>query len=114
MHPPRRGGWGGIKGDENHSPQFEEHTVRMGTLGAELGSEEQVASEELRQITEGISLEPELPEELLEPPELPEMQADVDEPETGLRTLEDDESEPDWQVEQRDAPAGLRKLRNSF
>ena len=41
------------------------------------------------------------------------MQADVDEPETGLGTLEDKESEPDWQVEQRDAPATLRKLRNS-
>ena len=88
--------------------------VCMGTLGAELGLEEQVASGELRQIPEDIPLEPELPEELLEPPELPEMQADVDEPETGLGTLEDKESEPDWQAEQRDAPAALRKLRNSF
>ena len=40
---------GGIKGDENHSPQLEEPAVRMGTLGAELGSEEQVASGESRQ-----------------------------------------------------------------
>ena len=39
------------------------------------------------------------------------MQADVDEPDTGLGTLEDEESEPDWQAEQPDA---LRKLRNSF
>ena len=107
-------GGGGIKGDENHSPQLEEHAVRMGTLGAELGSEEQVASGELRQIPEDIPLEPELPEELLEPPELPEMQADVDEPETGLGKLEDEQSETDWQAEQRDAPAALRKLRNSF
>ena len=86
----------------------------METLGAELGSEEQVASKELRQVPEGIPLEPERPEELLEPPELPEMQADVDGPETGLGTLEDEESEPDWQAEQRDAPDALRKLRNSF
>ena len=50
----------------------------MGTLGAELGSEEQVASEESRQIQEDIPLEPELPEEILEPPELPEMQVEVD------------------------------------
>ena len=105
---------GGIKGDENHSPQLEEHAVRMGMLGAELGSDEQVASEDLRKIPEDIPLEPELPEELLGPPELPEMQADVDEPETGLGTLEDEESEPDWEAEQRDAPAALRKLRNSF
>ena len=42
------------------------------------------------------------------------MQADVDEPGTGLGTLEDEDSEPDWQAEQRDAPAALRKLRNSF
>ena len=105
---------GGIKGDENHSPQLERPAVCMGTLGAELGSEEQVMSGESRQIPEDIPLEPELPEELLEPPELPEMQADVDEPETGLGILEDEESELDWQVEQRDAPAALRKLRNSF
>ena len=38
------------------------------------------------------------------------MQTD-DEPETGLGSLEDKESEPDWQAEQRDA---LKKLRNSF
>ena len=42
------------------------------------------------------------------------MQLDVDEPETGLGTLEDEELELDWQAEQRDAPAALRKLRNSF
>ena len=42
------------------------------------------------------------------------MQSDVDEPETGLGTLEDEESEPDWWAEQRDAPAALKKLRNSF
>ena len=95
----------GIKVDENHLPQVEEHAVRMGTLGAKLWSEEQVASGELRQIPEDIPLEPELPEELLEPLELPEMQADVDEPETGLGILEDEMSEPDWQAEQRDAPA---------
>ena len=86
----------------------------MGTLGAELGSEEQGASGESREIPEDIPLEPELPEELLEHPELPEMQLDVDEPETGLRTLEDEELEPDWQAEQRDAPAALRKIHNSF
>ena len=40
----------------------------MGTLGAELGSKEQVVSGESRQIPEDIPLEPELPEELLEPP----------------------------------------------
>ena len=40
------------------------------------------------------------------------MQLDVDEPEMGLGTLEDEELEPDWQAEQRDAPAALRKLRN--
>ena len=73
-----------------------------------------MASPELQQIPEEIPLEPELPKELLEPPEHPEMQADVDEPETGLGTLEDEESEPDWQAEQQDAPAALRKLRNSF
>ncbi|CAN0431803.1 unnamed protein product [Ascophyllum nodosum] len=61
-----------------------------------------------------IPLEPELPEELLQPPELAGMQADVDEPERRLRTLEDEESEPDWQAEQRDAPDALRKLHNSF
>ena len=105
---------GAIKCDENHSPQLEELAVRMGTLGAELGSEEQGASGESREIPEDIPLEPELPEELLEPPELPEMQLDVDEPETGLGTLEDEELEPDWQAEQRDAAAALRKLRNSF
>ena len=105
---------GGIKGDENHSPQLEKPAVCMGTLEAELRSEEQVASEESRHIPEDVSLESELPEELLEPPELPEMQADVDELETGLGTLEDEESEPDWQAEQRDAPTVLRKLRNSF
>ena len=55
-----------------------------------------------------------MPEELLERPELPEMQPDVDESETGLGTLEDEESEPDWQAEQRDTPAILVKLRNSF
>ena len=59
---------GGIKGDEYHSPQLEEPAVRMGTLGAELGSKEQVVSGESRQIPEDIPLEPELPEELLEPP----------------------------------------------
>ena len=96
---------GGIKGDKNHSPQLEGPAARMGTLGAEIGSEEQVASGEARQISEDIPLEPERPEELLEPPELTEMQEDVDEPEMGLRTLE---------AEQRDAPASLRKLRNSF
>ena len=73
-----------------------------------------MASGELRQIPEYISLEPELPEELLKPPELPEMQADVEEPETGLKTLEDEKSEPDRQAEEWDAPAALRKLRNSF
>ena len=103
-----------MKGDENHSPQLEELAVCMGTLGAEPGSEEQGASGESRQIPEDIPLEPELPEELLERPELPEMQLDVDEPETGLGTLEDEELEPDGQAEQRDAPAALRKLRNSF
>ena len=95
--PPEQGGdiplaaatGGGIKGDENHSPQLEELAVRMGTLGAELGSEEQGASGESREISEDIPLEPELPEDLLEPPELPEMQLDVDEPGTGLGTLED-------------------------
>ena len=50
-------GWG-IKGDENHSPQLEQPAVRMGTLGAELGSEEQVASGESWQIPEDIPLEP--------------------------------------------------------
>ena len=73
-----------------------------------------MASGESRQILGDIPLEPELPRELLEPPELPEMQADVDEPETGLGTIKDEESEPDWQAEQQDAPAALRKLRNSF
>ena len=63
---------GVIKGDQNHSPQLEEHTVQMGTLGAELRSEEQVASGELRQRPKDIPLEAELKEELLEPPELPE------------------------------------------
>ena len=58
-----------------------------------------MASGELRQTPEDIPLEPELPVELLEPPELPEMQADVDDPETGLETLEDEESELDWQAE---------------
>ena len=57
-----------------------------------------MASGELQEVPEDISLEPELSEELLEPPELPEMQADVDEPETGLGNLEDKESEPDWQA----------------
>ena len=42
------------------------------------------------------------------------MQADVDGPEKGLGTLEDVESEPDSQAEQRDAPAALRKLHNLF
>ena len=55
--------------------------------------------------TGGYSLEPERPEKLLEPPELTEMQEDVGEPEMGLGTFE---------AEQRDAPAALRKLRNSF
>ena len=55
--PPAAATGGGIKGDENHSPQLEEHGVRMGTLGAELGPEEQVASGELRQIPEDIPLE---------------------------------------------------------
>ena len=70
---------GGIKGDENHSPLLEERAVCKRTLGAELRPEEQVALGELRQIPEDIPLEPELPEELLEPPELPGMQADVEE-----------------------------------
>ena len=86
----------------------------MRTLGAELGAGAQAASGELWQIPEDIPVEPELPKELLEPPELPEMQADVDEPETGLGTLEDEKLEPDWQAEQRDALSSLRKLRNSF
>ena len=73
-----------------------------------------MASGELRKVPEDTPLEPELSEELLEPPELSEMQANFDEPETGLGTLEDKESEPDWQAEQRDAPAAFRKLRNSF
>ena len=55
---------GGIKGDDNHSPQLEEPAVRMGTLGTELGSEEQLASGESRQISEDIPLKRELPEEL--------------------------------------------------
>ena len=42
------------------------------------------------------------------------MQPDVDESETRLGTLEDDESEPDWQAEQRDTPTTLMKLRSSF
>ena len=55
--PPKQGGTspsprqlgGGIKGDENHSPQLEHPAIRMRTLGAELGSEEeQVASGESR------------------------------------------------------------------
>ena len=87
---------GEIKGDENHSPQLEEPAVCMGALGAELGSEEQVASKESRQIPEDVPLESELPEELLKPPELPEMQEDADEPETGLGILEDEESKRDW------------------
>ena len=37
-----------------------------------------------------------------------------EERETGMRTLEDEEPEPDWQAEQRDVPAALRKLRDSF
>ena len=73
-----------------------------------------MASGELRQIPEDIPLEPELPEELLKCPERPEMQAAVDEPETGLGILEDEKSEPDWQAEQRDAATALRKLRTSF
>ena len=102
--PPLEQGWisrsprgpgGGIKGDENHSPQLEEHAARTETQGAELGPGEQTASGELRKIPEDIPLRPELPEELLEPPELPEMQADVVEPETGLGTVEDEKSEPD-------------------
>ena len=105
---------GGVKGDENHLPQLEEPAACTGTLGAELGPEEPAALGELRQIPEDIPLEPELPEELLESPELPEMQVDVDEPKAGLETLEDEESEPDWQAEQSDAPVALRKLRNSF
>ena len=70
---------GGIKSDENHSPQLEERAVCKRTLGEELRPEEQVALGELRKIPEDIPLEPELPDELLEPPELPEMQADVEE-----------------------------------
>ena len=31
-----------------------------------------------------------------------------------MGTLEDEESEPAWQAEQRNAPAAVRKLRNSF
>ena len=54
--PPEQGGGiplaaatgGGIKSDENHSPQLEEHAVCMGTLGAEVASEKQVASGKLR------------------------------------------------------------------
>ena len=42
------------------------------------------------------------------------MQPDVDESETGLGTLEDEESESDWQAEQRDTPTTLMKLRSSF
>ena len=42
------------------------------------------------------------------------MQADADEPETGLGTPEDEKSEPDWQAEQRDAPVALRRLRDLF
>ena len=42
------------------------------------------------------------------------MQAYCNEPEAGLGTLEDEESEPDRQAKQRDAPAALRKVRNSF
>ena len=95
-------------------PQLEELAVRMGMLGAKPGLKEKVSSGELRQIPEDIPLEPELPEKLLQPPELPGMQADVDEPERRLRTLEDEELEPDWQAEQRDAPDALRKLHNSF
>ena len=38
----------------------------------------------------------------------------VNEPETGLGALEDKESEADWQAEQRDASAALRKLSNSL
>ena len=55
-----------------------------------------MASGELRKVPEDTPLEPELSEELLEPPELSEMQAYFDEPETGLGTLEDKESEPVW------------------
>ena len=80
--PPEQGGTSpsprrlrGIKDNENHSTQLEEHAVRMRALGVELGPEEQVASGKLRQIQEDIPLEPELPVELLVPPELPEMQA---------------------------------------
>ena len=42
------------------------------------------------------------------------MQPDVDESETGLGTLEGEESKPDWQAEQRDTPTTLMKLRSSF
>ena len=104
-HPPCGGDWRGIKSDENYSLQLKEHAARTGRLGSELGPEEQAASGEERQTPEDIPLEPELPEKLLESPELSEMQADVDEPETGLRTLEDDEIEPNWLDKQRDAPA---------
>ena len=52
--------WRGIKDDENHLPQLEEHAARMGTLRAALGPEEQAASGELRQIPEDIPPKPEL------------------------------------------------------
>ena len=81
-------------------PQLEKHVVCMGTLRAELGSKEQVASGELRQIPEDTPLEPELRKSHWS------LQS--------VRILEDEESEPEWQAEQRDAPAALRKLRNSF
>ena len=104
----------GINGDENHPPQLEENEAHKRRLGAELGPEEHSATDELRKTQEDIFLEPELPEELLEPPDLPEMQPDVDESETGLGALEDEESEPDWQAEQRGTVATFMKLRSSF
>ena len=104
----------GINGDENHPPQLEENEAHKRRLGAELGPEEHAATDELRKTQEDISLEPKLPEELLEPPELLEIQPDVAESETGLGTLEDEESEPDWQAEQRGTLATFMKLRRSF
>ena len=104
----------GINGDEDHPPQLEENEAHKKRLGAELGPGEHAATDELRKTQEDIFLEPELPEELLEPPELPEMQPDVDESETGLGTLEDEESEPGWQAEQRGTLATFMKLRSSF
>ena len=51
----RSDGGGGINGDENHPPQLEENEAHKRTLGAELGTEEYTATEELRKIREDIS-----------------------------------------------------------